>query len=485
MLLSQEWIIVLSACVVILYLIVLWLYVRRFWARRHLFPINKRYPNLTLFCLASDTFLGVLSFFTATGAGDDFPCLISLTLYSIVVMSVPVLILGRLVCMLNDFERHAVSVPEPSWFHRCFVNARFARPSYWIRMWAAWTLFNASLWLLLYVVFASPSEWSSASCSFYSSGAVGVFAYSYAFLYLPLMGLVTMAIRRLWRFDEDALGLKTEMRFHLFGYVGVFVSLAGVIIFASSDPVVVDVLFIATMMLTFQAQIRLPLQRSHFYYLAGNEVALKTPRLPRLPSMKIVRVAIAPLLHLDAVLNTPSGFAGFLAHCRREFSSENPLFWQAVQEYKAIFVGDDSPVAALSRLNVIRQQYLEKGAPYEVNIGENVQVATLRNADFVSAILTRRIANKDRPKTIMTVESLDEASTLPSPVITAAIATSPTMTATVSLCLESVSNTNHNNALELRDASGVFNSAQKAVFSLMSSDTFMRFTESREYALLF
>src|SRR5438105_270168 len=72
-------------------------------------------------------------------------------------------------------------------------------------------------------------------------------------------------------------------------------------------------------------------------------------------------------ISLTDVLNTPRGLQFFKPYCRGEFSEENPLAWEAIENFKK-----NPTNAALKDIYV---KFVERGAPLEVNVPFRIRSA--------------------------------------------------------------------------------------------------------------
>ncbi|UYV78674.1 RGS9 [Cordylochernes scorpioides] len=76
-------------------------------------------------------------------------------------------------------------------------------------------------------------------------------------------------------------------------------------------------------------------------------------------------------ISLDHLLGDPTGLREFEEYLKKEFSHENIAFWRAVQELKRA----GGPLDG--RVRDIHEQFLEPGAPFEVNLDSRTLEHTL------------------------------------------------------------------------------------------------------------
>ncbi|SPQ96644.1 unnamed protein product (mitochondrion) [Plasmodiophora brassicae] len=242
-----------------------------------------------------------------------------------------------------------------------------------------------------------------------------------------------------------------------------------------------------------------PLHRSYVLNAtkrAGSERDLPTDRDSRSPDA-LAGKTVSTLTCLRDVLSSDIGIDAFRTFCASEFAAENILFYEAVDMYRAS--SSKTAYATMAevelglhlgeirnRARLLYQKYLAPDAPLEINLSFEVLQRTLRMLVAMRVISADEArAQRASPSGLSmsdTSHLIDQRSSVftLSPSLATSVGLRPTPVVengTAPTTAESV-------RAEIDNLLRVFNLAQSAIFSLMETDTYARFTFSVQYRQL-
>lgn len=85
---------------------------------------------------------------------------------------------------------------------------------------------------------------------------------------------------------------------------------------------------------------------------------------------------------MGTTLNDPDGFQAFYRFCQKEFCTENPDFWKAVEDWKAMPEGN--PIDQQEKLDIAKgivERFGKQSSPQQVNLGSDGFAALKKAAD--------------------------------------------------------------------------------------------------------
>jgi len=350
-------------------------YLLQLWKNRTKFPINRRFYKLSICAIVYDTYLGIANtVLSNTGElSSIINCNAAIFFTVLITVLTSMTVTARLTCMLYEFEKNKTAVKkqmemdepfqlnaqfaistqrssETTWFTR---NPRYGKQRFWIYLQIVFTLCLAIIYITEVMVF----DIGSNSCLTLRP-VIQVTVTAFSLVYIPCILLTTRLIYKINQHERDNLALHTEMKLHLFGYVGFLLTVISALeVHApSTTSIVIEVVFFVGMLISFYIQLWLPLKMCDYNerilkttprqvrVLAATAAATAAPAIatPTDPTMISAVTApttavslpdAPPMPKIVEVLASPDKFALFVQYCAGEFCSENPIFWLRCQRY--------------------------------------------------------------------------------------------------------------------------------------------------------
>jgi len=258
---------------------------------------------------------------------------------------------------------------------------------------------------------------------------------SYAVMYLAAFIYFAFKLRQV----VDAFKIKEELKWTAAVAIVVFIPWAVFNNLSSARTVNNDVFPFSTMFLLIGVSVAIglstiwPLYRS---YALEDGVALDDQ---------------GDLTTLLGCLNDKGGLSGFKKFLTKEFSVENILFYEEIEEYRTKKRrGSNDPLELIGEAQRIYAKYIINDSPFQVNLPDVI----IKDLEDKLKGLFASAASKDEKV----------SGSVPSP----------------SRAL-SVELGGQNGVLNKRDPPTLFDHAQENIFKLMNSDSFPRFQRSEEY----
>jgi len=156
------------------------------------------------------------------------------------------------------------------------------------------------------------------------------------------------------------------------------------------------------------------------------------------------------LTTLLGCLNDKGGLMGFKKFLTKEFSVENILFYEEIEEYRTKKRrGSNDPLELIAEAQRIYAKYIINDSPFQVNLPDVI----IKDLEDKLKELFASVARQDEK----------------------ALASVPSPSRALSVEL------GQNGILSKRDPPTLFDHAQENIFKLMNSDSFPRFQRSEEY----
>jgi len=257
---------------------------------------------------------------------------------------------------------------------------------------------------------------------------------SYAVMYLAAFIYFAFKLRQV----VDAFKIKEELKWTAAVAIVVFIPWAVFNNLSSARTVNNDVFPFSTMFLLIGVSVAIglstiwPLYRS---YALEDGVALDDQ---------------GDLTTLLGCLNDKGGLSGFKKFLTKEFSVENILFYEEIEEYRTKKRrGSNDPLELIGEAQRIYAKYIINDSPFQVNLPDVI----IKDLEDKLKGLFASAASKDEKV----------SGSVPS----------PSRALSVEL--------GQNGVLNKRDPPTLFDHAQENIFKLMNSDSFPRFQRSEEY----
>jgi len=111
----------------------------------------------------------------------------------------------------------------------------------------------------------------------------------------------------------------------------------------------------------------------YWLYRAEQRAAPPLPPSPETCTLKNT-------LQLDEILKDEKGFQEFLAYLESEFSAENLLFWNSVEQLRTL---NDKEIATFEKVVLIYNNYIIDDAPCQINISHVCRLKIVQDIDHL------------------------------------------------------------------------------------------------------
>jgi len=439
-------------------------YIGKAWKRRNKFPIKERYYVLSTLAVVGNTVLCDASILNISRFTANYlPCRPMFDIATLVLLPQSVVTIGRLMCMLYDFEKEKIiSQSDVQSINNVFMkHPLFGRPIFW-EICHAIVLSVVMLYELLYLIIESDYALTCLPNKQFEDD-VELFAATLTLILIVITGYLTWKLSR--HAKEDSLGLKREMRTY------VIVCANAIIVFCTgvwgqqySAWIFLSALIIDAIM-SFIVQLWIPLRTCDAMdKLRTDNVIIVSPS-----DAKSKRtLPYQSVCDLETLLNSEEGFEALKEFASLECNSELLIFWKRVEDYRLLIrecaarsqfdtitdAADKKHIG--TKIRDIAAVHVRAGSLLEVNVSAEMRNKTYQDACFAClAMGVEWSALQSEHKIVQTAKSMRYLSN--------------TLTADdVVLSVRPIS---------IGDLAVVYDNIQTEVIKLMKEGVFFRFRE--------